>query len=202
MKNTILAIALTLTGVAMYAQVGVGTQEPQTTLHVVGKNATSIAVGGTNTPGALDATDGITVPVVTTDMTAAPPAGTKISQLVYSTHASSTGYYYWNGSAWTAVGATSAKNSTAFGVDFSDSFTGTNNQTDYSAVTKNYIIATGSGVGSNTLVLPSAASNLNRVIVIKAAGRAVILPDTTSIANTRLGMVISDGTTWNLIRGN
>ena len=66
-----------------------------TTLDVVG------AAGAT--PGALNTIDGIAVPVVTDDMTTTTTAGSRISQLVYSNNAASTGYYFWNGTAWTAM---------------------------------------------------------------------------------------------------
>jgi hypothetical protein len=36
-------------------------------------------------------------------MTTTTTDGTEVSQLVYSTNASSTGYYYWNGTAWRAL---------------------------------------------------------------------------------------------------
>jgi hypothetical protein len=108
MKKILFSIALIASGLVASAQVGVGTENPQTSLHIVGANATDKGTNGANVPGALAATDGITVPVVTNDMTLAVPgdlvAGTKVSQMVYSTFSGKTGYYYWDGAAWVKVG--------------------------------------------------------------------------------------------------
>ena len=90
MKKYILTIMLFSLGFAGYAQVGIGTATPTTTLHVVES-------------GSFSSTTGITIPVVTEDMTTTTTDGTETSQLVYSTNASSTGYYYWNGTAWRAL---------------------------------------------------------------------------------------------------
>lgn len=83
-----------------FAQVGVGTQNPQTALHVAGVNA---AASGT-APGALAAGDGVIVTRVTTDLsggavTTGCSAATQ-GALVYSTHAAGTGYYTCNGASW------------------------------------------------------------------------------------------------------
>ena len=83
-----------------FAQVGVGTQNPQTALHVAGVNA---AASGT-APGALAAGDGVIVTRVTTDLsggavTTGCSAATQ-GALVYSTHATGTGYYTCNGASW------------------------------------------------------------------------------------------------------
>jgi len=90
MKKYILTIMLFSLGFAGYAQVGIGTATPTTTLHVVES-------------GSFSSTTGITIPVVTEDMTTTTTDGTEPSQLVYSTNASSTGYYYWTGAAWTPL---------------------------------------------------------------------------------------------------
>ena len=90
MKKYILTIMLFSLGFAGYAQVGIGTATPTTTLHVVES-------------GSFSSTTGITIPVVTDDMTTTTTDGTEVSQLVYSTNASSTGYYYWTGAAWTPL---------------------------------------------------------------------------------------------------
>ena len=204
MKKIILTIAFLATGLVASAQVGIGNTDPKVSLQV-DKSADAAKA------------DGVLVPRVTVaelNTKAAAYGADQNGSLVFITNitgfagktsnVTTTGFHYYNNgtSKWTAVDAAPVKNSTAFGVDFSDSFTGTTDQTNYSAVTKNYIIATGSvGPGSNALTLPAAASNLNRVIIIKAAGKAVIV-GTTGIGNGTFGMVISDGTTWNMIRGN
>lgn len=106
MKKIFLTIAFIASGLVASAQVGVGTENPQTSLHIVGANATDKGVTGANVPGALAATDGITVPVVTTEMTApgTPVAGTRVGQMVYSNFVGKTGFYYWDGTTWVAVG--------------------------------------------------------------------------------------------------
>lgn len=104
MKKIIFTIAFIATGLVASAQVGVGTTNPETSLEVVGKNADAT----TKAPAGLDAADGITVPVVTTDMTIALPgiaAGTRVSQMVYSTFAGKAGYYFWDGAKWSKIGA-------------------------------------------------------------------------------------------------
>ena len=80
-----------------FAQVGVGTQTPMTTLDV--------SVGAT--PAALATGNGITVPSVT-DASTTAVAGTNDGQMVYDT--TQKAFYYWNAgtSAWTAVGGGSA----------------------------------------------------------------------------------------------
>lgn len=76
-----------------FAQVGVGTQTPMTTLDVsVGATPTNLATG-----------NGITIPSVT-DAATTTVAGTNDGQMVYDTTAKA--FYYWNDttSAWTVVG--------------------------------------------------------------------------------------------------
>jgi hypothetical protein len=98
-KHILTSVFLVL-GLVSFAQVGVGTQSPSTTLDVVGTNHTT-------TPGALAAADGVTVPRVTTDMTGSPVAGTTAGQLVYSTFSTKEGFYYWDGDSWEPVGGSS-----------------------------------------------------------------------------------------------
>ena len=76
-----------------FAQVGVGTQTPVTTLDVsVGATPTNLATG-----------NGITIPSVT-DAATTTVAGTNDGQMVYDT--TEKAFYYWNAStsAWTVVG--------------------------------------------------------------------------------------------------
>ena len=190
MKKYILTIMLFSLGFAGYAQVGIGTASPTLTLEVVGANDN----------GAVTGVDGVLVPRVNdADMSTATD-GTVDGQMVYNTVAKK--FYYWNGTAWTAVGGSA--NSTAFGVDYSNAYTGSTNQTDYSAVTESAIYAVGSGFGSLTITLPDATLNINRVITVTASGMPLLFTngDGTGIGNTKTGMLISDGTLWRFIRGN
>ena len=198
MKKIILTIALTITGLVSFAQVGVGTQEPQTSLHVVGANATSTGVGGTNTPGALAATDGITVPVVTTEMTApgTPVNGTKDGQLVYSNFPGKTGFYYWNAgtSAWTAVGGGAAAPVRTVTV--------VSTAGNYSVLsTDDIIIYTGSGAAN--LVYPAAGFPIGKTFIVvnnSASNDLLNVATTATGASTQLSA--SSATTVVHVGGN
>jgi hypothetical protein len=142
---------------------------------------------------------------VTDDLSSGAVATTAVvGTLDFSTNGAG-GFYYCTGAVWTAVGGGGAANSTAFGVDYTDAFTGTSNQLDYSAVTQNVIIATGSsGPGSNSITLPPAAANANRLISVTAAGKALLYTnaDGSNTANTTTALLVSDGTIWRVLRGN
>ena len=95
MKKNILIATAFLVAFTMNAQVGIDTDNPQVSLHVAGANETT----ATSTPGVLSAADGVLVPRVTTDMrdSETPANGTIVGQLVFSTDADSTGFWYWTG---------------------------------------------------------------------------------------------------------
>ena len=191
MKKQILTLVIASLSFVGYAQVGVGTSNPTITFEVV----------GTNDNGAVTGVDGILVPRVNDADMSSATAGTEDGQMVYNTVAKK--FYYWNATAWTVVGGSA--NSTAFGVDYSNAYTGSVNQTDYSAVTENTIYAVGNaGPGSLSITLPDATLNINRVITVTASGKALLFTnaDGSGILNTTTAMLISDGTTWRLIRGN
>jgi len=142
-----------------FSQVGVGTQNPATTLDVVG------AAG--DTPGALNTIDGIAVPVVTDNMTTTTTSGSKISQLVYSNHPSSTGFYFWNGGTWTAISGGGGANNdwtstgTPLFIDCSSTVaTMGNNTTDNIVEVRTPTFAT------CNLTLPPAADNEGRIILV------------------------------------
>lgn len=192
-KKLTFSLFLLFTCVA-FAQVGVGTQTPATTLDVVG------AAG--NTPGALNTIDGIAVPVVTDDMTTTTTTGSKVSQLVYSNNAASTGFYFWDGTAWTAMGGGAA------GPDFSvgvggilevDALT----TPDLSANTDNNVLnytQTGAGPGSTQITLPTAATNEGRIILIKNNGAKQLQVTNAhgfgSILSSGSTIFICDGVEW------
>jgi hypothetical protein len=177
------------------AQVGVGTQTPATTLDVVG------AAG--NTPGALNTIDGIAVPIVTDDMTTTSTNGSKISQLVYSNNAASTGFYFWDGSAWTAMsGGSKTTDWTSTGAPLQLNGAG-GTATMVGDTTNNVVEVTTAAFGAATqLTLPDATTNAGRIILVAngPGGAAVQVTNAYSpsgaIAANSVRAYYSNGVTW------
>ena len=185
-KHILTSVFLVL-GLVSFAQVGVGTQSPSTTLDVVGANHNN------TTPGALAAADGVTVPRVTTDMTGSPVNGTTAGQLVYST--ANTGFYFWDGNSWEPVGGSSTAAAPTFRNDTTGSVT--------AADINNYII-----VGANSVynVGPVAGTAGDRLhfIGIGTGFSIAGLPAGQSTSQPVNGggiTLISDGTNWYTLSG-
>ena len=190
-KKLTFSLFLLFTCVA-FAQVGVGTQTPATTLDVVGASG--------NTPGALNTIDGIAVPVVTDDMTTTATTGSKVSQLVYSNNAASTGFYFWDGAAWTAMGGGGAMSPDFSAGVLTITLDGTNH--DFSGLIENSIhITPTAGFGNDFITLPDPAANIGRIIVIKNnGGKGVGVTNAfdsgTAVIATRSAAYFSDGVHW------
>ena len=195
MKKYILTIMLFSLGFAGYAQVGIGTASPTTTLHVVES-------------GSFSSTTGITIPVVTEDMTTTATNGTEVSQLVYSTHASSTGYYYWNGTAWTPLvpagyGIASGSITSTLGI------TNVSTAGPYTVLDSDRVINVTFDNGSTyTLSLPDPSSHTGRMIcIISSATTQQIQFSTNSptggtqiVPSGGASLLISNGSEWKLLR--
>jgi hypothetical protein len=106
MKKQILTLMVAAISITGFAQVGVGTANPDSTLDVVAANTTVVA-GATDTAGILTSADGITVPSVT-DASTTSINGVNDGQLVYDT--TQKAFYYFNSATttWTAVGGGAA----------------------------------------------------------------------------------------------
>ena len=185
-----------------FAQVGVGTQNPQTALHVAGVNA---AASGT-APGALAAGDGVIVTRVTTDLsggavTTGCSAATQ-GAMVYSTNAAGAGYYTCNGASWEPLSSGGGG-----GADFTIGSGGILNvdvtaTPDFSANTDNNVLnitASGNGPGSTVITLPTPASNAGRIIVLinrGAKGVTVGNSPAGNLASSLTGTFFCTGAEW------
>ena len=195
MKKYILTIMLFSLGFAGYAQVGIGTASPTTTLHVVES-------------GSFSSTTGITIPVVTEDMTTTTIDGTEPSQLVYSTNASSTGYYYWTGAAWTPLvpagyGIATGSITSTLGI------TNVNDPGPYTVLDSDRVINVTFDDGSDYILsLPDPSSHTGRMIcIISSAFTQQIQFSTNSptggtqiVPSGGASLVISNGAEWKLLR--
>ncbi len=195
MKKYILTIMLFSLGFAGYAQVGIGTATPTTTLHVVES-------------GSFSSTTGITIPVVTDDMTTTTTDGTEVSQLVYSTNASSTGYYYWTGAAWTPLvpagyGIATGSITSTLGI------TNVNDPGPYTVLDSDRVINVTFDNGSDYILsLPDPSSHTGRMIcIISSATTQQIQFSTNSptggtqiVPSGGASLVISNGAEWKLLR--
>lgn len=178
-----------------YAQVGVGTQNPATTLDVAG------AAG--DTPGALNTIDGIAVPVVTDDMTATATVGSKISQLVYSNNAASTGFYFWNGTAWTALsggGSSEVSLGALTNVDISSDVTLPSTGAVFNLIN-------GASFGGPTVTLPpTTPAETGKIITILHTTSSTttinlgnVVGGNTQLGGNKSGLFVSNGSAWVLV---
>lgn len=205
MKKTILVVILTTLGafVSLKAQVGIGQEVPQATLHVDGNNTatdpsgvivprfTASALNDKN--AAYGAAQNGTIVFVTSGTGV---AATKTSEIT------GTGFYYYNSttSKWTAVGG---GNSTAVYQNILGEAVAVN-AASYNALPTDYLIRTTFG-SAVSIVLPNAsASNKGKVYAVY--NNNTVASTVTVSSNSVLGtptlsinrgkMFISDGANW------
>lgn len=196
MKKIILTVAFIATGMIASAQVGIGNEDPKTTLHVT----------GANNGAALTAADGVTVPRVSTDMRDSGTAvsGVELGQLVYSTNVDSIGFWYWAGATekWNPLVAAAA--APAFTVKLNQAASA---GYDWSTYFNFFDFSSGTQL---TLPLPNNALYVGKLIYLRnRTGGTLGFTGTTGIG-TPLGFaafsagsvtVYSDGTNWHLLSG-
>jgi hypothetical protein len=194
MKKQLLTLMIASISLIGYAQVGIGTSTPETTLDIVATNTTVVPVG-TDTAGILTSADGITVPSVT-DASTTAINGVNDGQLVYDT--TQKAFYYFNSatSAWTAVKSDATpgptfRTTTSFAISDADIgnyiiWEGTSGgafDLDSLTLTEGailIIIDNGTGAFGMTSVLGNIASNVNP----------------TQAAQGTTQQWICDGSTW------
>ena len=185
MKKQILSVLFIIKALALFAQLGVGTISPTTTLHIAAS------------PEGLTKATGITIPVVNEDMTATIVIGTEVSQLVYSSHTNSTGYHFWNGSSWRALLSSGTHLESTIDIDVSSDITISQNASIYNLINgvpsenPTLTLPSPSGVNADKLI---AIINSNTATTINLAGN--IVGNITQLGSGKSGILYSNGTHW------
>jgi hypothetical protein len=174
-----------------FAQVGLGTENPQSKLHIAGGTESADGL----TPGALAAGDGVIVSRVTNDLSSGAVATTAVvGSVVFSTNGAG-GFYYSTGAVWTAVGGGGAS-----GPDFTvNGIISGSSSFDFSSRTENVfnITSTTGGPGTDNITMPDPTVNTGRMIMIKNNGtKPVDAGFGETILATYAKFVVSDGTEW------
>jgi hypothetical protein len=161
-----LAVLLLTTG-ASFAQIGINTPDPQTTLDIVGNGAST------------SSKDGVTLPRLTRQQLAAKTAGTyataQVGSIVYVTDAitpagitpslaqtveiATPGYYFFNGTVWKNVndGALNIYNSNGTLTD-NRTVTTAGNQLNFNGPSSSVVVATANTEGRVVIAGPARAS--------------------------------------------
>jgi hypothetical protein len=193
MKKQILTLMVAAISITGFAQVGVGTANPDSTLDVVAANTTVVA-GATDTAGILTSADGITVPSVT-DASTTAINGVNDGQLVYDT--TQKAFYYFNSATttWTAVGGASAP--------AAPTFRGTTSTVISDADIGNYVIYTGTGGAFDLDSLTLTAGAILTIIdngspfgMTSTLGNIAANSNPAQAAQGTTQQWICDGTTW------
>jgi hypothetical protein len=171
MKNTLMMVTLLSLGFIAKAQVGINNQTPQATLDVTGKPTETTVMDGIIPPridGAqlraktyTTAQTGALVYVNTADTS---PSG-------QTAQVTAAGYYYFNGTVWTAVGSGSSS-STQLYQNIRGGVT-TVTATSYTLQPNDYVVVT-NAAAAVTITLPN--------LTAADAGRTVLLYNNNTVA--------------------
>lgn len=207
MKKTLLSLAFISLAYYSHAQVGVGTNDPKTTLDVVGKPADTTTPDGVTAPrvtyAQLSAKDAIygadqtgTIVYVTAPIASGTPAGKTVN-------VTKIGYYYFDGAFWQKFTPDAAVQDLRFvgdknhvtqdagvGSNGTSLGTGSNNIAigDYSQASK---VSGNFNIGVGSYSLASNTTGNNNV----AIGSDALMSSTTTIGNVAIGYKALTNTT-------
>ena len=135
-------------------------------------------------------------------MTTTTTVGSRISQLVYSNNAASTGYYFWNGTAWAAMsgGDSGVSLGALTNVDISTNVTLPSTGSVFNLIN-------GASFGGPTITLPpTTTAETGKIITILHTSSPTttinlgnVVGGNTQLGGDKSGLFVSNGSAWVLV---